>query len=195
MVCGVAQFNLMKAVGGKPGSRPCCITTPAAFFVGETPMKTCSCCKQNKLLIEFSKNRAQRDGYCGHCKTCISKYLKVYQKTERYKARARKYAVSVRGRATQKRASVRYSQSEKGKLSNLKNSAIFRQRHPLRIKAVSAVNVAIASGTIPRPDTLKCACGKQAEEYHHYKGYVKEHWLDVVPKCTKCHNALHRKVA
>lgn len=39
MVCGVAQFNLLKAVGGKSGLRPCCTTTPAVFFLGDDDVK------------------------------------------------------------------------------------------------------------------------------------------------------------
>ncbi len=55
-------------------------------------MKTCSKCKTEKPLVEFTKNKAKKDGHNGYCKKCQAKYLKEhYQKNPAYyKKKARK---------------------------------------------------------------------------------------------------------
>jgi len=109
-------------------------------------------------------------------KTCRSKRDKKYRQTEKYKA-------------TQKR----YHQSEKCRVANRKRAARFRIKYPDHFKARQVVNNAIVVGRLPRPDTLQCHyCQKQAAEYHHWDGYAKEHWFDVIPICTKCHGNIYR---
>ncbi len=58
---------------------------------------------------------------------------------------------------------------------------------PERFKARWKVNNAVRDGKLPRIKTLLCACGKQAQQYHHHNGYAPEHALDVVPMCRPCH--------
>ena len=83
-------------------------------------------------------------------------------------------------KATQRR----YEESEKGKAVSKRR----RQRYPERIKARDAVNKAVATGRLLRPDFRLCYyCPKPAQQYHHWKGYAKEVWLDVVPACKECH--------
>ncbi len=60
-----------------------------------------------------------------------------------------------------------------------------------RQKAGYAVRVAQKEGKIPHISTQGCEhCNKQAEHYHH-PSYKEEHWLDVIPLCRDCHNAVH----
>ena len=40
--------------------------------------KTCSKCIQNKVLSEFTKNKAKKDGYNSYCKQCNKNYQKVH---------------------------------------------------------------------------------------------------------------------
>jgi hypothetical protein len=43
-------------------------------------------------------------------------------------------------------------------------------------------------GVLERPKSLACFhCGKSASGYHHFKGYLKENWLRVLPLCDPCH--------
>ena len=39
----------------------------------------------------------------------------------------------------------------------------------------------------PAIDLMCNECGKLATEYHHYKGYEKLNWLDVIPLCREHH--------
>src|SRR5688572_11032848 len=40
--------------------------------------KVCSCCKKEKNVIEFVKNRSRKDGFDGECKICKYKYYHSY---------------------------------------------------------------------------------------------------------------------
>lgn len=134
-------------------------------------MKTCSKCKQNKPFADFGKKQSNKDNYQYECKICRKHYRQ-----------------SAKGKAAKKR----YQQSEKGK--NVYKR--FDIRNPEYHKATHAVNNAIRDGKLPRPDTLFCHyCPKLAQQYHHWHGYEKEHQLDVVPACKKCHDIKHRKIA
>ncbi|KKK81320.1 hypothetical protein LCGC14_2814630, partial [marine sediment metagenome] len=169
MVCCTRQSNLLRPDGDISGESPSCTATLSGLAFWSNAMKTCPACKKDKMLTEFSKNRSQRDGYCSQCKICTSEYLKTYQKTERYRTKAKVYAKSARGRVVQKGASTRFYQSEKGKAAKRTGSRNFRLRHPDRIKARSALNTAVIYGKLPRPDSLQCCyCRGPAQQYHHY---------------------------
>lgn len=54
--------------------------------------------------------------------------------------------------------------------------------------AHNTVQCAVASGKLPRPDSLKCAdCRGRAREYDHFRGYEKRFRLTVEAVCTSCH--------
>ncbi len=53
-----------------------------------------------------------------------------------------------------------------------------------------AVRWAIRRGHLQKPTELVCQCGKQAKQYHHYKGY-RRHELDVIALCISCHRKAH----
>ena len=70
-----------------------------------------------------------------------------------------------------------------------KNIAKSKARHPEHYKARQFLHDEIKAGRIQKANSFICSnCKiKQAEQYHHHKGYAKENWLDVVPLCIKCH--------
>jgi hypothetical protein len=58
----------------------------------------------------------------------------------------------------------------------------------LKQRAVAAVTYAVKTGAIQAASKQRCVmCGKQAQDYHHHKGYDAAHRLDVTPVCKKCH--------
>ena len=143
--------------------------------------KRCSHCKEIKPLSEFYKNRNGKDGLHLQCKTCKKQYMQQYRKTDKGKSAQRRYKQSQKGKV----ASRRYEQSKKGRDTQKQ----YRLCHPERQRAKNAVNKAVRTGKLPRPDTLQCHyCPEQAKDYHHHKGYAPEHWLDVIPACRNCHN-------
>lgn len=158
--------------------------------------KQCSKCKKFKPFSEFSKNRSHKDGYSNNCKICEYNRDKKYKQTKEGKAARKRYKQSKKGKVANKRygqtdkskvAGKSYRQSEKGKATRQVVQKRFLSRNPNHLKAKMAVNHAVAAGKLPKVNTLKCACGEQAEQYHHHKGYAPEHWLDVIPVCKKCH--------
>ena len=112
---------------------------------------------------------------------------KRYSQSEKFKSTQKRYQQTEKGKATQRRGRKKFQGTDKYKAGQKR----FYGRHPNRIKAISAINNAIRAGKLPRPDTLQCHyCPKPAQHYHHWHGYEKEHWLDVIPVCIPCHNNL-----
>ena len=159
--------------------------------------KRCSRCKQVKPVSEFYASTRASDGHCSECKSCnriaCNKYTSTKKGKAVKKATQKRYSQSEKSKIVQKRYNqtekrkvVRkhYSQSQKGKTAIER----YRIRHPERIEARKVVNQAIKEGELPQLDTLKCACGNQAEHYHHWHGYAIECQLDVIPVCSKCHS-------
>lgn len=138
-------------------------------------IKRCSKCKQFKQLSKFNKSKSEKDGLQSYCKTC-----------------QRVYSHSKNGREACRKAANNYRKTTKGKATKKR----FYKRHPNYEKANHAVNNAITSGRLPRPDTMKCNyCPKQAQQYHHWHGYEPERWLDVIPICMNCHYKRRRRIA
>ena len=67
------------------------------------------------------------------------------------------------------------------------------QRYPERWAARKAVANANRSGKLVLGDTCYY-CGSKTEriQAHHWHGYAREHWLDVVPTCRACHDEQER---
>ena len=58
----------------------------------EVELKTCSNCKTEKPLTEFSKDRSKKDGTRNYCKCCAKARNKAYYEANREKEKARKKA-------------------------------------------------------------------------------------------------------
>lgn len=55
-------------------------------------------------------------------------------------------------------------------------------------RAHGAIWRAVSTGKIPRAKELICVdCGRPAQDYDHYLGHDRTHYLDVQPVCKKCH--------
>lgn len=123
--------------------------------------KRCSNCKQIRPISEFCKDRRRKDGLYSDCKIC------------------------------HKLSTKKYDQSDKGKESHRKRLHKYKLQYPEQVKAQKAVNNAIRAGKMPRPDSLKCACGNPAKQYHH-PSYESEYWFHVIPVCISCHKKLNQ---
>lgn len=176
--------------------------------------KTCFSCKRIKPVSEFYKNRSTKDGFQAACVECQKTQDKSESRIKARRVYRKRYKQTDKGKETEKRylksdakknCLTRYKKSQKGKIADAKYKRSVCGRvtarrsakkqakcWPEKIKARNAVYYAIKTGKIPRPDSLKCSCGEQAQEYHH-PSYEPEHWLDVVAKCIKCHRKIHRQ--
>ncbi len=144
-------------------------------IMGDSNMKRCCICKKEKEVSKFSKNRSRKDGLCSKCKHCDNILSRIYHRTEKGRENRRLYCQTEKQKQAHRLSSKQYSQKNKSK--RLAQQAVYR---------------AIQAGKLSRPDTLQCLCGNhKAEQYHHHKGYAREHWLDIVPVCIDCHCELH----
>lgn len=69
------------------------------------------------------------------------------------------------------------------------------RRDPAEARARGAVRRAVLAGKLVRPEVCD-ECGVRPHSYlkieaHHYKGYAREHWLDVEWLCRGCHASDH----
>ena len=154
--------------------------------------KQCSKCKGIKAVSEFYKNKSRHNGLSGHCKNCV----KQYNQTDKGKQRSKRYCHSEKGKQAHKRydqaekgkqARKRYKQTEKGKQAYKR----YGKNNPEKKKARCKISDAIRAGKLLPAYHYWCACGKQAEQYHHHLGYEPEHQFDVIPVCVKCHKSVH----
>ena len=147
-----------------------------------TEGKECPACQQWHSLPDFGKNKLRNDGLTRLCKICKNQDARLRDRTPENRI---KNTARVR----------RYRQTKSGQVACRRADRNNRTRHPEKMSAGSAVAYAVMSGRLPRTSSCACAdCGKQAE-HHHHESYEKEHWLDVVPLCRRCHMIRHGTVA
>ena len=160
--------------------------------------KKCSACKQLKDITEFGPRADAKDGRRNQCRPCRQEHITAWYHTEEGKrssvAILKRYLATENGRELRKQAHKRYSQTMQGRAKALRNTRKYRDAHPNYVAVLSAVYRAVQSGRLPSPRTLPCTfCNGPSTDYHHHLGYAKEHWLDVVPTCRRCHIHEHRK--
>lgn len=130
--------------------------------------KRCNRCNEVKNISNFVKEKYLLDGYRKQCKNCC-------------KQRFRK-------------AKKKYSKSEKGRKAAYKYSRIQVARNYNHVRARQEIYRKIKEGSLISPKKLKCIrCTGEALHYHHYKGYNRSNWFDVVPVCWPCHRIIHIK--
>jgi hypothetical protein len=114
-----------------------------------------------------------------------------YQRSEKWRDYQRRWRTSEEGCEYHRKYLRAYRQSDHGREIYRKANARQHAKYPKRRRARSAVANAIQASKIPPACMLTCAdCGRPAQHYHH-ESYDREHWLDVIPLCRKCHTARH----
>lgn len=120
-----------------------------------------------------------------HCCTCkqVKPTTEFYRNRTRYdglqaacKSCRRSYKQSPTGKATNRRAMSKYRSTPENKLKD---------------HARNAVNLAIQSGKIARPDCCS-ACSNVCKPEGHHESYERADWLSVIWLCRACHVALHK---
>jgi hypothetical protein len=62
---------------------------------------------------------------------------------------------------------------------------------PERLRARDAVKRAVAGGLLIRPKRCESCNVRSRVHGHHYAGYARAHWLDVIWLCPLCHKDAH----
>lgn len=171
-------------VQGQAEQGPCSSKGKRLMVTAE--QKKCTMCSSKKPKSDFYRNRSRPDGYGSQCKTCAARY----SQSSAGKAAVRRYSKSEAGR----RARKQRRQTSEGKARLSARHARYRKRHPNRRKAREAVHYAIRIGQLQLVSVQTCAdCPNPATAHHHYLGYEKQHWLDVIPLCRNCHRTRHQE--
>lgn len=118
---------------------------------------------------------------------------KRYHSTEKFKVTQKKYLHSEQGILAQKN----YEQSNKGKEASRRAVALHIKKYPDKRQARNAISHALTEGKLIRP-VICSICNKPSDLVgkimaHHHNGYDKEHWLDVIWVCVRCHRIEHAK--
>ncbi len=141
----------------------------------------CCCCKVTKDCSGFQKHKSTKTGFQKQCRDCRKSYARTLNGKAMQKSRSQTYGKTKAGIASRIASKKRFRQTERGKITG---------------KAQDAVNNAIKGGKLKKANEYACKYClvkneptylKRADEYHHWKGYAKEYWLDVIPLCTTCH--------
>jgi len=119
------------------------------------------------------------------CKRCHAAYMKEYTKRPAAKASAKSRRSSPEFKA--KRRDHRKMNPEPKRPEYFRKYYHEKSKGTPELKARKRVGYAVSRGKIPKASTLQCGCGKQAQHYHHHRGYAPEFWLDVIPVCALCH--------
>lgn len=86
-----------------------------------------------------------------------------------------------------------YRQSNAGKSTQARKDRKQQKINPVHWGARAAVWRAIKSGKLNRPQFCEQpSCYEDKTEAHHWHGYDKEHWLDVVFLCNYHHVEAHQ---
>jgi hypothetical protein len=174
---------------------------PQSETTANEPRKRCTnpnCERVGQLLplSEFYRNSKNSDKHDGQCKVCRNAHVKQWQQTDKgrdsHKIANRRYNISRNGRQTKETRKKRYNNSLIGKQYNKEKGKRYRESNRAIINAHAAVYKAVRAGRLEPIETLSCIfCKKQAKEYHHYLGYERENYLNVIPLCKKCHADIH----
>lgn len=170
-------------------------------------MKICSLCQEEKPESEFyTRNRRGEKDLQSRCKICFKKVMKDIYDKQGGREKMQKYRKTPRGIDVHGRARERYENSKRGKETRKKYNEKFKElsgswakrtksERRKQVAARNAIGSAIRFKRMPSARNFACIeCGKQAQEYHHHKGYAQEYWLDVVPMCIKCHRNLDTRI-
>lgn len=137
-------------------------------------MKKCFKCGKNKELEEFYKHKKMADGHLNKCKVCARKDVSSHRDKNIESIRAydrRRGGLKHRIQANKERAKK------------------FREEFPEKYKAHTALNNAVRSGKIVKPDSCSVCDGGWQIEGHH-DDYSKP--LEVCWLCAACHKKLHK---
>jgi hypothetical protein len=136
-------------------------------------MKYCYLCKQQRELKNFHKDNRRKDGLQTSCKDCKKKLAKVYYMNNRDKhIESRK----------------KYYNSEKGKITALRNYNKMRLKFPEKTRARRILNKEIDKGNLFKRNS--CEICHNSPTHGHHEDYNKP--LEIIWLCQRCHYLLHK---
>lgn len=147
-----------------------------------TGLCACKQCGEEKLLLDFPRDKKSRNGRMLYCKPCWNARNRKWRADNRAKARAGSREWHVRHRE-ESRARSREYHKRTGYVHAVEQDRLKRW-------ARDTLRRALRSGDIAKPDTCQ-RCGLFARLHGHHDDYERP--LDVQWLCPACHGFLHRQ--
>lgn len=151
--------------------------------------KTCSKCRQEKPADGFRKQAASKDGLQSWCKVCHGAYNAKYNRPY-YLANSDSWKVYGKRKIEKIRSDPSALEVFRKQVADRVRR--LRKRSPHLQKAHNAVNHAIASGKLVRPDSCS-ECKVNCKPEAHHDSYDDDKLLNVRWLCKKCHESHHHK--
>ena len=148
--------------------------------------KQCNECKISLDRSKFHKNRASHDGLQRKCKECQSRAVSK----NRDPIKSREYVWAYRTNPENHEKIVAYRKSAGWKDYIGKYNA--EHRKDAKVRARSAVQCALRSGKLARPDCCE-SCRCKCKTVAHHASYDEEKWLTVEWLCSACHGVRHTR--
>lgn len=129
-------------------------------------------------------SKRMRDYYAAHRGELLLQ-MKLYRSANSENIRKRKSEYHAAHLEEQRRyRAIYYILHRKEFLDRMRR---LKELYPERSRAREAVHTAVRYGKLIRPEHCS-RCGVQCKpDGHHHNGYAREHWLDVVWLCRRCH--------
>lgn len=188
-VCWEKQKRYHKNYNNKPKKEIFCLRCEKVVYCKKLCkkcyMKDYEITHRDKLLeqrkIRRRKTHSDKKYYETH-KEIFSKKSKEYRANPEVKKQIKEYNKIYHKTPEYKKRSILYQKKTRKKFAN-------------KYKARELIATEVKRGNIPKISFLVCKiCNKQAQEYHHYLGYEKKQWLDVIPLCINCHKIEDKKI-
>lgn len=154
----------------------------------ETMTKVCAKCLIEKPFSDFHKKSESKDGLNSWCKACKNAYEKLPRVVQRKKVTT---AAWRKREPLKNRLSVqRWQAQHPDKVRQYNNISRSRQARKYTPKQRARRLAVAAHGSASQYQCVRC--NSRAEHWHHWS-YEPEFWTSVIPVCSTCHKAHHRK--
>ncbi len=154
-------------------------------------MKKCFKCHEVKPLSCFYKHRIMKDGHLGKCKCCTKQDVARHRcdNISKIKAYDKARANNPNRVAGRKSYAEKLQSTTEGRKKLLGYKAKYRERNPIKRKAMGVVNNAVKRGKL---DKNPCEiCGSEKRIHGHHDDYSKP--LEVRWLCPAHHWQWHKE--
>lgn len=162
-------------------------------------IKTCFICKEDKSIVEFSKNARAKDKLNYMCKACAKiqndRLAKQKFEYEQYlkENHPEEYSIYMEEQRKRFRIKAKIFRENNDMTKHYRDiKRTWRARHPEKARAQSVLTNNLKAGKIDRPDACSC-CGIECKPEAHHPDYSNQ--LEVVWLCRECHLEEHRELA
>lgn len=167
--------------------------------------KRCSKCGIEKPLNEYYKNNSSSDTYRHECKTCKKQCSKRYYQSHDKEIKQKKKRYALIHASEKKQYMKLYRQSHIDEIilankeyyqSHKREYKHRKRRFIVKYRARKMLSQAVYRGQIVKPSQCE-ACmllfPKNKLQGHHWKGYAKKFWYEVMWVCSQCHAELENQ--